>query len=85
MTGRNADGAGLKTGGYVTNATTRAASHAGDRPGGRLVGQDETVRSPETGLVYRIGRLLGQGGFGQAFLATRLGRSTTVLFRPRSA
>lgn len=66
------------TGRLATDATTRAASHAWDRPGGRLVAQDETVRSPETGLVYRVGRLLGQGGFGQAYLATRLGRSTAV-------
>ena len=59
-------------------ATTRAVSGAADRTREALLAQDETVTSPHTGLTYRIGRLLGQGGFGQAFLATRLGRSSTV-------
>ena len=64
-------------------STCQRRHHAGrdvrGRPhAGRLVGQDETITSPETGLAYRIGRLLGQGGFGQVYLATRLGRSTAV-------
>ena len=62
----------------ASNATTRAATVAAGPPAGRLLGQDETITSAETGLTYRIGRLLGQGGFGQVYLATRLGRSTTV-------
>ena len=36
------------------------------------------LTSPETGVEYRIERLLGQGGFGQAFLATRLSDSEEV-------
>jgi serine/threonine protein kinase len=43
-----------------------------------LLERHDAVTSPETGLTYRIGQLLGQGGFGQVYLATRLGRSDTV-------
>ena len=36
------------------------------------------MQSPETGLRYQVDRLLGQGGFGQAYLAKRIGRSATT-------
>jgi serine/threonine-protein kinase len=36
------------------------------------------IASPETGVAYRIERLLGQGGFGQAYQAGRVGRSSTI-------
>ncbi|MEP6801821.1 MAG: protein kinase [Acidobacteriota bacterium] len=36
------------------------------------------VVSPETRIRYRVDRMLGEGGYGQAYLATRLGRSRTV-------
>jgi hypothetical protein len=36
------------------------------------------VTSPETKLGYRVGRLLGAGGFGQVYLATRVGSSRAV-------
>jgi serine/threonine protein kinase len=38
----------------------------------------QVIASPETSLHYRVERLLGEGGFGQAYLASRMGRSSTV-------
>jgi serine/threonine protein kinase len=43
-----------------------------------LMGLTQVITSPESRLKYRIDRFLGQGGFGQAYLATRLGRSRSV-------
>jgi serine/threonine-protein kinase len=38
----------------------------------------QVVTSPETRLRYDVERFLGEGGFGQVFLAHRLGRSSIV-------
>ena len=46
--------------------------------GGQLLIAGQVIESPETGLQYHIERLLGEGGFGQAYLATRVGRSADV-------
>jgi serine/threonine-protein kinase len=57
--------------------TATAGAHRAERRG-RLLAPAQTIVSPETGLHYRIERWLGEGGFGQVFLASRLGRSATV-------
>src|SRR6187455_1026393 len=61
-----------------TAATTRTAGavHKGDRS--NLLPVAHVITSPETQLSYQIEGLLGEGGFGQVYLARRLGRSSTV-------
>src|SRR6187401_700414 len=61
-----------------TAAVTRTATarRKGDRT--ELLPVAHVITSPETQLSYQIEGLLGQGGFGQVYLARRLGRSSTV-------
>jgi serine/threonine-protein kinase len=60
--------------------TTRAASAGRATPSmpDHLLAPNEVVQSPETDLRYTIERLIGAGGFGQAYLARRTGRSASV-------
>ncbi|HEY7113751.1 MAG TPA: protein kinase [Thermoanaerobaculia bacterium] len=63
----------------VSRATTLAMSAASRAARGKaLLLPQQVVTSPETKLSYRIDSLLGQGGFGQAYLATRVTRSRAV-------
>jgi serine/threonine-protein kinase len=44
----------------------------------QLLAPEQLLTSPQSGLRYRIERLVGRGGFGQVYLAGRVGRSARV-------
>ena len=64
------------------SATTRTARSTRFARSGQarapLLTRGQVITSPETKLQYEIGGQIGQGGFGQVYLATRLGRSDDV-------
>jgi len=61
-----------------TAATTRTAGAVRKDDRTELLPVAHVITSPETQLSYQIEGLLGQGGFGQVYLARRLGRSSAV-------
>ena len=57
---------------------TAAVGHLRAMGGAQLLRRGQVLVSPETRTQYLIDRLLGEGGFGQVYFATRLGKSAAI-------
>jgi serine/threonine-protein kinase len=55
----------------ATTHTRRTSARAGTS---LFLAADQVVRSAESGVRYRVSRLVGSGGYGQVYLAKALGR-----------
>src|SRR5262245_33797219 len=62
----------------ISQATTRTAVSRHEALVARLLAPAQVVVSPETKVAYRIDKTIGKGGFGQVYLARRVGRSASV-------
>ena len=67
----------MSTGLSAAKTRTRPLRPAAPRTP-QLLAPEQVIASPETELEYHTLRLLGEGGFGQVYLARRLGRSSDV-------
>jgi len=61
----------------LTGATTQSVLGAADARA-KLLEPGQIVTSPETRLQFSVERLIGRGGFGEAYLSRRLGQSSAV-------
>lgn len=64
--------------GPTTNATTRTPTATARHRTEPLLQRGLELVSAESGLRYRIDRLIGQGGFGQVYTARKIGRKRGV-------
>src|SRR5262245_37080850 len=63
----------------LSSATTRSAGSPPRRRATRhWLAPDQVVESPETFLSYRVVRFLGEGGFGQVYLARPVQETSAV-------
>jgi serine/threonine protein kinase len=70
--------ANTRFGRNLTSATTRAVTGVPAARAGRLLAHGDDVAGPATKGRYFIERFLGEGGFGQVYLARRAGRAAAV-------
>ena len=64
---------------HASTATTRLIpTRARQHPAHAWLARGEVIASPETRLKFAVERLVGEGGFGQVFLAQRIGTSSKV-------
>src|SRR5690349_13832598 len=61
----------------ASQRTTRTRRSA-PKGGLHLLEAGQVVHSLDTGISYRAGKLIGFGGYGQVYLAKRLGRAAHV-------